>query len=81
MILYYDSTYPNAVIQNNNSDIVLHVDSDDAYIVFPNVCSHTVGHLFLRIFPPPKPSKLNPKQNGSILSEVKAINNIVSSAA
>ena len=61
--------------------MVLHVDYDAAYLVFPNVQSFIAGVFLLGHWPPPHPYKPKPKQNGPILTEVKSINNVVFSAA
>ena len=81
MLLDYASTYLNAVIRYHASDMVLHVDPDAAYLVFTNAQICTAGHFYLRKWPPPKPPKTNPKQYGTILTEVRATKNAVSSAA
>ena len=58
--------------------MILHVDSDAAYLVLPRVRSRLAGHFFLsaspsiiRVVPP----------NGPILTECKTICHVVSSAA
>ena len=57
MLLEYASIYPNSVIYYNLSDMLLHVDSYSAHILFPNVRSFTAGNFFLINCYPPKPSK------------------------
>jgi len=57
MLLDYVATYPDAIIRYHASDMVLHVDSDAAYIVLPNARSRYAGHFFLGDTPPPPPTK------------------------
>ena len=56
--------------------MVPHVDSDAAYLIFPNDRSCTEGRFFLGDWPPSKPAKSDPKRNGPILTEVRAIKNV-----
>ena len=37
MLLYYAATYPNATIRYKEIDVVLHVDSDVAYLTIPEL--------------------------------------------
>ena len=78
MLLDYASTYLNAVIRYHASDMVLHVDPDAAYLVFTNAQICTAGHFILRNWTSTKTPKPNPKLNGPILAECRAINNVVS---
>jgi hypothetical protein len=45
-LLDYAATYPNAVIRYHASQMVLHVDTDAAYLVLPHARSHIAGHYF-----------------------------------
>ena len=45
--LDYSATYPNAIIRYHVSQMVLHVDSDDAYLFMPEARSVYAGHLYL----------------------------------
>ena len=81
IILDYASNYPNTSIQYHASEMVLHIDSYAAYLIFPNGRSWTHGNYLLRIWLSPDLSKPNPKQNGLILTEVKSIKNVISLAA
>jgi hypothetical protein len=59
MLLDYACTYTNAKIRYYTSDMVLHVDSDAAYLVLPNAKSRIAGHYYLSAMPlkaPLKPS-------------------------
>jgi hypothetical protein len=80
-MLDYAATYPNAVLRYHASDMVLHVDTDAAYLVLPKACSVIAGHYFLSDNPPPPPTEPNPKPNGPIHTECRTLQNVVSSAA
>jgi hypothetical protein len=81
MLLDYACTYPNAKIRYYASDMVLHVDSDAAYLVLPNAKSRIAGHYFLSSTPPKHPLKPSPQPNGPILTECRTLRNVVASAA
>jgi hypothetical protein len=59
--------------------MVLHVDSDTAYLVFLNVKSRVAGH-FLSLTPPKHPLKPSPTSNGPILTECCTLQNVVAKA-
>ena len=80
MLLDYLATYPNAKIRYHASDMVLHVDSDTAYLVLPKARSRIAGYFYL------SKECLNtitksPIINGSVLVECKVLKHVVSSAA
>ena len=77
-LLDYVSTHFNATIRYHASDMILHVDSDAAYLVLPRARSHLVGHFFLS--DSPSLTRTVPP-NGPILTECKTIYHVVSSAA
>jgi len=81
MLLDYVATYPDAIIRYHASDMVLHVDSDVAYLVLPNARSCYAGHFFLGDTPPLPPAKPSSKPNGTILTNCKTIRGIMASAA
>ena len=60
--------------------MVLHVDSDPAYLTMPEARSYYAEHFYLSDWPSPNPMKPNPKGNGPIHTECKTIRNVVSSA-
>ena len=45
-LLQYAATYPNSVIRFKASDMILHVDSDAAYLVLPNARSRIAGYYY-----------------------------------
>jgi hypothetical protein len=81
ILMDYAATYPNAIIRYFASDMILHVDSDAAYLVLPNARSRYAGHYFLSDNPPSPPAKPSPKPNGAILSVCKTLPGVMSSAA
>jgi hypothetical protein len=81
MLMDYAATYPLAIIRYFASDMVLHIDSDAAYVVLPNARSRYAGHYFLSDCPPQPPAKPTPKPNGGILTICKTIHGVMASAA
>ena len=76
-LLDYADTYPNTFIIFYVSDVVLHIDSDVAYLVRPNVRSRLASYFYLDNI---TPNGL-PQLNGSILVEYKTLKHVVVSAA
>ena len=74
----YLHTHPNAFVRYHASDMVLHVDSDAAYLVLPKARSRIAGYYYLSSHPN---IKKHPKLNGAILVECKTLRHVVSSAA
>ena len=74
-LLDYAATRPNAKIRFYASDMILHTDSDAAYLVLPNAKSRAAGYYYL--------SNLgdNPPLNGAIWVECRTIPLTPSSAA
>ena len=81
MILDYAATYPNVMLRYKASDMVLHVDSDAAYLTMIEEQSSYAGNSYLSDWPSPSQIKPNPNRNGPIHTECKKIRNVVSSAA
>jgi hypothetical protein len=82
MLLNYAVTYSTAIIRYHASDMVLHIDSDAAYLVLPNARIRYAGHYFMSDHPPPPPTKPTPKPNGAILrTTCKTICGVMGSAA
>ena len=75
-LLDYAATYPNAFIRYHASDMVLHVDSDAAYLVMPKARSRIAGYYQLLNYPT-KQGDLN----GPLHIECKTLRNVVASAA
>ena len=81
MLLDYAATYPCAKLRYHASDMILHVDSDAAYLVLPNAHSRIAGHYFLSSKPPLPPAPPQPAPNAPILTECKYLKHVVASAA
>ena len=79
--LDYAATYLNAIIRYHASKMVLHIDSDAAYLVMPEALIVYAGHFYLSDWPRDKPNLPSTKRNGPILTTCKTIRNVVSSAA
>ena len=77
-LMDYAATYPNMYIRYHASDMVLHVDSDAAYLVAPKARSRISGYFYLSDHPSKTP---HPKLNGAILVECKTLRHVVASAA
>jgi hypothetical protein len=80
-LLDYAATYPDAVIRYHACGMILHIDTDAAYLVLPKARSRIAGHYFLSDMPPPPPTKPNPRPNGPIHTECRTLRHVVSSAA
>ena len=46
-LMDYCATYPDAKIRYHASDMILHVESDAAYLVAPNAKSRVAGYYYL----------------------------------
>ena len=80
MLMDYLATYPNAKLRFYAGDMKLHVETDAAYLVLPNVRSRVAGHFYLSAFPTPN-KKYPGNSNAPILTECYTLKNVVSSAA
>ena len=47
-VLDYISTHPNATIRYHASNIILMMDTYDAYLIIPVYQSHIEGHYYLQ---------------------------------
>ena len=74
----YVYTYPNAFIRYYASDMVLHIDSDAAYLVAPKARSRVAGYFQMGNHPN---NKTKTTLNGAIHVECKTLRHVVSSAA
>ncbi len=81
-LLDYAATYPNAAIRYYASDMILHAESDAAYLVLPKTRSRIAGYCYLSSKPQSSKISLNqPQPNGPILVECKTLKDVVASAA
>jgi len=80
-LLDYAATFPNVKIRYTTSDMILHVDSDAAYLVQDGARSRIAGHYILSSHPSPAPQIPKKTPNAPILVECKTLRNVVASAA
>ena len=72
LLLNDAATYPDYVTRYHASDMILHDDTDAAYLVLPKACSRIAGHFYIRNHSPTTDApKL--KLNGPILTVCKTI--------
>ena len=71
-LLDYAATYPNAVIRYHASNMILHCETDAAYLVLPKSCGRITGHFYLSNHPPPT-GMPKPKLNGPIITVCKKL--------
>ena len=77
-LMDYLHTYLNAYLRFHASNMVLHVESDAAYLVAPKARSRIAGYFHLS----DHPNKTNnPKINAAIQVECKTLQHVVSSSA
>ena len=81
MLIYYVTTYPTEILHYKARDMVLHMDSDLAYLTMPEARSCYADHFYLSDFPSPSPIKNNLRINCPIHTYCKKIRNVMSSAA
>ena len=77
MLLDYLASNPTATLRYVASDMILHVDSDAAYLVAPNAKSRIAGYYHLSDLPSKKHNKLN----AAVLVECRYLKHVVASAA
>ena len=80
-LLDYAATYPNAILRVHASDMILHVDSDAAYLVMPQARSRIAGYYYLSDDTTIFPKKKQPPPNAPILVGCKTLRQVVVSAA
>ena len=80
-LMDYAATYPYAKIRYFFSNMVLHVDSDSAYLVQQGAKSRIAVYFILSSYPPPPPMIPKPAPNDAILVECKTLQTFVASAA
>ena len=71
--LDYAAAYPNTIIRYHASKMVLHIDSDAAYLFMPEARSLYAGHFYLSDWPRDKPNLPSTKRNGLIITTCKTI--------
>ena len=79
MLLDYLESYPNAKIRFFALDMILHADSDAAYLVLPGAKSRLAGYFHLSNAS--ANNKPEPFLNGATHVECKALRHVVTSAA
>ena len=77
----YATTHPDTTVLLFASDMILHVDSDAAYLVLPRAHSQIAGYYYLADKPPLPPEIPEPMINGAVHMECKVVRNAVASAA
>ena len=80
MLLDYAATHPNAKLRFTTSDMVLHINTDAAFLVQPQAKSRVAGYYFMRS---EIVNNVDPetKLNAPILAKIKTLRYIVGSAA
>ena len=77
MLLDYLSSNSEAKLRYHVSDMILHVNSDAAYLIAPNAKSRIAGYYYLSDLP----NKKTKKMNGAIQVECRYLKHVVASAA
>ena len=80
MVLDYCASHQNSTIRYKASDMILHVDTDAAYLVLPKARSRIAGYFYMAQHPPLQGTPA-PTVNGAIHVECKTLKHVVSSAA
>ena len=76
-LLDYTSTFPDPKPCFIAGDMILHVDSDAAYLVQDGAMSHITGHYILSSHPLPVPQIPTKTPNAPILIECKTLRHVV----
>ena len=81
-LLDYAATYEDTTLRFYASDMILHMESDAAYLVQPGARSRIAGYFYLSDKPPPNTSvSPTPTPNGPIHVVCKTLRHVVASAA
>ena len=80
-LIDYAAAHSSAKIRYYTSIMVLHVDSDAAYLVLPQVRSRGAGHFYISSNPTSTNIIQSPRDNVPILTELVTLKNGMSSAA
>eukprot|EP00957_Ditylum_brightwellii_P083734 6364394-Ditylum_brightwellii.AAC.1 len=79
-LLNYLATYPNTTVSFHESNIILYIHSDAAYMVLPEARSCVGGYFYLSNKPATK-NLVNVPNNGAIHNECSTVRNVMGSAA
>ena len=79
-LMDYAATHPDTTVRFHASNMILHVDSDAAYLVLPKVRSQISSYYYLADKPPLPPENPNPIINGAVHVERKVVRNVIASA-
>ena len=81
-LLDYAATYEDTTLRFYASDMVLHMESDAAYLVLPGAKSRIAGYFYLSDRPPPNEKvSPTPMRNGPLHIVCKTLHHVVASAA
>ena len=72
----YLATFQNVFLRYCASDMVLHIDSDAAYLVAPEACNRIAGYFHLN-----SQDKMQLIHNAALLVECKTLWHVVTSSA
>ena len=78
-LMDYTARYPNAKLRYFASNMILHVNSDAAYLVQPEAHSRLAGYYIFSNHPPPVPIILKQAINAPIQIEYKTLRSVVAS--
>ena len=81
MLLDYAATHPDAKVRYRASDMILHIDTDAAFLVMPTAKSRVSAYYYMGEIPKPAPAPPTSKLNGAILVDCLRIKKTVASAA
>ena len=83
MLLDYLHTHPNSTLRYHASNMILHVDTDAAYLITPGAKSRIAGYYYLSSKYTPKPPTITPipPLNAPVHVECKLFKHVVLSAA
>ena len=76
-LMDYVNTYPDSFLRYKASDMIIHIDSDAAYLVAPKARSRAAGYYHLTDHPS---TTKHPSLNAAIHVECKTLRHVVSSA-
>ena len=79
-VLDYLACHPDAIIRFHASDMILHTDTDAAYLVLPKARSRIAAYYYLSDHLPIS-DQLSPRLNGALDVDCKTIRRVVTSAA